>query len=395
MIIQRKTLIGGHLVGIGKIKKDGSMEYHEVDIHNMITKDGLNTFFKYNNSNSAVRELDYSSAFRNISPWFCLEYCAYGTGSDVNDFVNTTDLTSQQAIYNTTLTDWPYTGSRVAGTNQFKFRVSHQSTAAGSSVDIKELGWKKKVGTNTYKLFSRVLLPSAYHLEAGEQLVTTYEVLLTFPLMNGLTYVQNSLFTDSNGAALDLHLKQFAFIQDPFVATGLNRANIPYIDERRVFDYSLIGSNYTWNGENAAAPVLLGPYDKRPAADTSKLYLDALYYSTDSNIAFQSAVAPYTSSNYDLGVAHTATQIQDYVDDTFHREIKVTVPAMWPKMSNAADYTDIYLINFRGLNIIFGHFDENQEFVKTPWRKQANTSYTLTFSHVFMTQDAEDWLAQQ
>lgn len=393
MIIQKKTLIGGHLVGIGKIRKDGSMEYHEVDIHNMITKDGLNAFFKYNDSNSAVREIGYGSSFRNITPWFCLEYCAYGTGADANDFVNTTDLTSQQAIYNTTLTNWPYTGSRVAGTNQFKFRVSHQSAVAGSSVDIKELGWKKKVGTNTYKLFSRVLLPSAYHLEAGEQLVTTYEVLLTFPLMNGLTYVQSSLFTDSNGAALDLHLKQFAFIRDPFVTTGLNRANIPYIDELRVFDYDIMGSSYTWNGD-AKAPVLLGPYDKRTGADTDKLYLDALYYSTDSNIAFQSAVAPYTSSNYDLGTAHTSTQIQDYVDDTFHREIKVTVPAMWPKMSNATDYTDIYLINFRGLNIMFGHFDENQDFVKTPWRKQANTSYTLTFSHVFTTQDAEDWLAQ-
>lgn len=393
MIIQKKTLIGGHLVGIGKIRKDGSMEYHEVDIHNMITKDGLNTFFKYNDNSSSVWSMPVSySRVRNFQPWFCLEYCAYGTGQTASDFETTTDLEIQQSIYNNTIEFWPYTGTRSGGTNQFKFRISHRSPAAASAADVRELGWKKKVGTNLYKMFSRVVLPSAYHLEAGEQLVTTYEVHLTFPLMNGLSIVASTPFKDAGGNDLAVNLKQCLFLASPFNTTGDLQCNFPYIDERRPFDTSNYNQQISYLNINYVngAPILIGPFDT-----CSNDYFNALYYSTTAGEDFPTAIKPYGSSNYDTGVSKTSVSVQNYTDNTFRRDVKLYVPAMWPKMNQATDYTDISLVNFRGTCIKFGTVDGDNNLVPTPWRKQANTSYTLTFSHVFTTQDAEDWLAQQ
>lgn len=102
IIATDKRTLSGYLVGIGKRRADGSEDFQSIKpVKNMIVKQGLNNWLRYNNSNSALL---HTSSMQTIFQWPIsnIEYCLYGLGNAANDFATTTELASlpNQTPYN-------------------------------------------------------------------------------------------------------------------------------------------------------------------------------------------------------------------------------------------------------------------------------------------------------
>ena len=71
-IIKDETTLHGRLVGIGKVRKDGSEEFHwlEKPIHNKIVAQGLDYLFQQNGSDNVIATSSYEYGYQNASTMF-------------------------------------------------------------------------------------------------------------------------------------------------------------------------------------------------------------------------------------------------------------------------------------------------------------------------------------
>ena len=390
MLINNQNYLHGRLVGIGKIRKDGSSEFRflEKPINNMILRCGLNEFMTYNGSNSA-----YLNAQFGRTAWYVIDYCGFGTSNAPNDFATTEGLQSSAITpyvdreYNR---GWPFSGLYIeSGTaTSYKIRVTHKSPAVSSSVAVREIGYFKNYGDETFpvcsnKLFSRIVLPFTFQLDSGDSLVTTYEVVVG--IARNVVNIQSCGLHDSSDVELGCQVAQCVSSGNTNNIYGAYPAN----------NFSSLSSRWAYSNGGLGRGYQYAPYnfwDRSGSINGDKAQWDLRY--TKSSFSFPTGQIPSMTYRQILSDKVTC-QKTDYTTDSFYRDVIVNVPAYWPEMSNNTDYRDIYAINWGTLFVRFGHFDASMNFTPAPWRKLASRTAKFVFRQSIATQDSIEWQQSQ
>lgn len=377
MLINNQNYLHGRLVGIGKIRKDGSREFRflEKPINNMILRCGLNEFMTYNGSNSATS----APTFNGPEPWSIIEYCGFGTSGAANDFASTNTLAAPAITPYLTRERryWPFVGFYCGNNGQddfYKIRISHLSPAVAEAVSVREIGYFKSYNSN-YHLFSRIVLPSVFYLEAGDKLITTYELVVS----NARTplNIENCGLHDSNDVELGCQVSE----------------RVTY-GEQNCWVNRPENNNSGWGSDSyhSGGPYLHAPhafFSFLGSSSTAQSYFTLRYTKSPFNFPTTSNIT-LSFRNIDSADACT-NQSTVYITDSFKRDIIVNVPAYWPEMSNNTDYRDLYAINWGTLFVRFGHFDANMDFTPAPWRKLASRTAKLVFRQSIATVDSLSW----
>lgn len=427
-MLHDKYILGGKLVGIGKIHTDGSEDYQELakPVGNKIVSQGLDQLFLLNGTQSTEYTFGeqytwvtlgfqgdyipqqamwadsgyyswyYNGATHYVStspsrPTGVLEWVRYGTGTSSTRF-DSTDLENPvSSFYHTKKTGWPLCGTRMVQYGTYRMHITHVSPAAEDNVSVSEIEWYTRYGTNgsgsnipedylgdTYKMFSRIKLPSAYTLYKGEQLITTYELVLSFDCVEPT--VLDSFFglTDVDGNTLKGECFRTIY------SSG-SEFGFPYIND---------SGNGAHHKHNSYIPVMLSPRVSKfcnPEGTSYPAYKDSLHFfysdaTTQRNFPAQNAYD--TNLLHDDTVARETITYADYVPGTFYRDVRVTVPHLCPNMSDLDnEYKDINYINMMGLAVRFGYYDSDNNWVPQAFRKYANRVLKLSFRTSFSTVD--------
>ena len=378
-----KRLLSGYLVGIGKVRADGSQEYHKIPpVKNMIVKQGLNNWLRYNGGNTKLNPRSQMSTIRNY-PALNIDYCSYGTGGSSNDFAAITDLESSQVTpYNTKKTGTPYCGSSIFDTNKYRLRVSHISPASSGDVSVKEIGYYTHFSNGTNELFSRVVLPFTFNLNNGEQLITTYELVVQFPYSFEVGLINSTNLHDSSGVDLAAQFKMVTYC----AAMETDSSNFStYASTGNVLHSISVG------GEPGLFVPIFQPTDDEWYSEPM-----ALYYSTSSsknlpnNNTRDSSLSVRDFNNADA----PSVVCLDYTLDSFQRDILINVPTFWPNMQNENAHTDIYYLNFLNFALRFGHVVDGV-FTPAAWRKYANKTARFVYRQGVATAESIAWQQNQ
>ena len=390
MLINNQNYLHGRLVGIGKVRKDGTRDFRFLDkpIHNTIMRCGLNEFMTYNGSNSA-----YLNARQGRTAWYVIDYCGFGTSNAPNDFATTEGLQSSAITpyvnreYNR---GWPFSGLYIeSGTaTSYKIRVTHKSPAVSSSVAVREIGYFKNYGDDNTpvcsdKLFSRIVLPFVFQLDPGDSLMTTYEVVVG--IARNVVNIQSCGLHDSSDVELGCQVAQC-------VSTG-NTNNIYGMYPS--LSFNTLSSRWASSTGGQSRGYQFAPYnfyDRNSGISGDQASWDLRY----TKSSFDFPTGQITSMSY-RGVNNDRVTCQNtnYTSDSFYRDVIVNVPAYWPEMTLATDYRDLYAINWGTLFIRFGHFDANMNFTPAPWRKLASRTAKFVFRQSIATQDSIAWQQSQ
>lgn len=386
-IITKDTrTLSGYLVGIGKIHPDGSQDYQNIKpIKNMIVKQGLNNWLRYDGNDSLLAPAILQTS--NVWTWPAkhIDYCLFGLSNAANDFATTTELSQLPNInpYNTKKTSWPYCGTRPFDNNgKYLVRISHVSPAVTNNYPVKEIGYYTRLSGGTFKLFSRVVLPFTYQLDVGDQLITTYELVINFPYSYSETPIIQTTLKDANGVTLEGIAKTTIGHNN-----GQSEYNFPHITDGGQYQISFDVNSGAYKAIAMIAPI----FTSASIDHTSLNYFDAVRN-------FPANGTPDTNDSAGIKCDESASRavptVSDYVLDTFSRNIIIDCPTFWPKMTDQTQYTDIYYLNFLCFAVKFGHTVDGV-FTPAAWRKYANHTARFVYKQTVATQESIDWLANQ
>lgn len=389
MIKQNNTL-SGYVVGLGKVRADGSVEYRELDkpIKNTIVKQGLNKWLTHNGSNSAIVQGPDGDSKK--LPTSAIRAMCIGSSSNITDFATTIDLVSpSMPVYETLYSgglDWPYKGVRNDPNDDkvVNYRWTTESGAAPGNLNVREIGIYKKENSNYY-LFARIVLPSSFELHAGEKFICTYQLSVSFPHRGDNVYIHLApgVFFDAAGHDLQPETTQEIIVNNSGLDYFCNAVTNAVKNTNNTDPFFAINT-----------PVAMGAYC-RLNDDGTGYYssYDTVFYK-ESQVNYPAINASFPGYDKDTGVSHPTFNILNYIPDTFERKIFVRLPHLWPNMQYETDYKDIWYLNFRCLAVRFGYMD-NGVWTPAAWRKKGNEDVYFTLVNSFKTQEAIDWLAGQ
>lgn len=426
-MLERNAFLEGHLVGIGKIRTDGSEEFRWLDkpIHNRIVSTGLDHLLTLNGNQTIIANEvnDTDSRYSSYNPamacyWITrgqnssnannrrcgvLHFAAYGTSDDPTSFTDTA-LHAQVGGYTSTYrTGTGYMGTQITSYGHIKLRVSHTHAAPSEAKTVRELGWFYDiVGASPadYRMFSRVVLDFPYELAAGEQLITTYELSITLGNLS-ITHETNFFnLVDPNGRPLEYD-KQACVAQRRNGMNWTSAMNWNYITPEGINglipdDYPYISNTY-WR--NAAAYM-------RPAYISSRNDTRRMLAYNGSSLHFNndkidgSGVNYYNyyknDINYDGASLPTTIQfvVKPYTWGSFYRDQVLTVPSSWPYITSETSYVDIKFMIFQGICVSFGYYEPDPDtgeptttWVAQNYRKYGNKTLRITVRQSFSTVD--------
>ena len=431
-IVGEKIGLSGRLVGIGKIMKDGSKEFHwlKKPISNMMLSKGVDRLFKYNwgynfffdNSNINILGGLWASARKNFlnnntngyngSNWGynqeiagAVSFCSYGTDGTASDYMTTDALGAMVVRYdnvyritNSKENLYPFHGTRQTSPGVLDMRISHLSPAAGADVAVRELGYwgasyKNGSDLTNWGMTSRIILPSPYYLNAGEQLLTTYEIRVT--LDTDTSYGQFQSMTDTGGNALEYKCRRNLVEVVGNFGGGANchAFDFPYIDEQG-------GGNIWPSGTAASSNIPTGvkagttaqPW--RWGGSTPNYTGSNLKYSSANNVAYTTdtthEIPDWGTAESGLTIVqdsrHARANVRTYVAGSHEIIYDLILPQFWPNLSLDTDYADIAYLNVGGLAIKFGKMVDGV-FTPQVCRKLATKQWKLSFKTSIKTPD--------
>lgn len=375
MICTKRQSMSGYLVGIGKIRPDGSETYNLIKpVKNMIVKQGLNNWLRIDGNNNLTARADITATYNQYRyhPMRNIEYCAYGSSNAANVFESTTDLSNAiVSPYSTKKTNWPYCGSTRFESTKYRVRISHESAAAATNQNVKEIGYYLRLSNNTFEMFSRVVLPFTYQLNAGEKLVTTYELILEFPYSHSIATIANTGLHDANELILEAQGKE---------TIGMD-SNV----YNNYFTFPAVATTGAFTIYDGAA-VLLSPAFYNAYDSINNVFYALNNKDFPNNYGFDT-LGPLARDN---GASKPLVMATSYVYDSFQRDQVVTLPTFWPEQTDADGYKDIYYLNFNCFAMRFGHTVDGV-FTPTPWRKYAQKIASFVYRQVVATADSIAW----
>lgn len=429
MVIEQKTVIGGEIVGIGKIRADGSEDFKWLKdpIHNQITTKGIDNLLMWNGSNTLPssnigKEIsslylpvgiettgyDQESTSRDasVTRTGVLYYSAYGSGRGQIDPDTATELISRISdITSTFRNGYYFNGSNcvsVEGNHQLQFRVTHTYPVVSEHQNVNEIGFYHKVEPNgDYTLFSRVQLDNTYELNPGESLIITYQLNLKYP--NYPKHIDNFFgLKDVDGNTLQAN--ETACVKAFNMNYTRNYKN-------RVSDSG--GAAYDNNVGNAPGfPMLMNYYPlgmprfcywkTNYVNDSPDGYVQygwrpvwginlrtqercILIKNDVTNLEMMKIKAPTLSNtNYQDDVL--TTQILPYTPGSKYRDYTLVLPTSYPYLNSGEDYIDFNILIFNGIAYRFG-YDDNGTWVPQKLRKYGDQTYKLTYRMSYATEE--------
>ena len=361
------------------------MDYRELErpVKNMIVKQGLNNFLRYNGSDAQITDLNFNSTGNRLAA-YCFEgfqYCAYGDSNSSSVFATTTELGHRLVDqYTTKKVNWPYCGSTIFETANTRNRVTHMSDAAVTAANVKEIGYYLKLNDDSYQMFSRVVLPASFELDVGEQLITTYELVVVFGDDSEPSAAFQTGLLDANGVALEAKRKMsFQFNNN---STG---NSVPFIDFSTGLPRCYVSSSGSSN--SLITPIF---------SDNS-IFTKIRYWTSNHNFPSGDFATESTSGSTmgpTGGNLAPSAITKPYVYDSFRREVEITIPQYWPNLNSPNESIDIYYMQNQGVSIQFGHTIDGT-WVPAPWKKTGNKITTITFCHTVATAESLEWQANQ
>lgn len=407
----------GLVVGIGKIRKDGSKEFHWLDkpIHNRIVSGGLDAYFMFNgNQTSAQTDTNYggrfypantsSSTYRDCG---LLRYIAIGTDGTPTKFTDT-GLKAQVGGYSNSIsyTALPFIGTRIEPPDSVSFRVQNTSVAVGLDTSVREIGWFEKYTTSeTYVMFSRVVLPTPVELLAGESLTVVYQMKVTYANMTEAETPSSlvSGLLDSDGNPLrgrssfrlyfrDSFSQNTWFLRQQLYCTCFGISYYPSYNPQLSYPYAnMQGYSFSAPFDNSVKQTYGGAPNKT----------NSFCYATSPT--WQMSIPQFgviTDQSSGTGADNLLTQsdlnnisctVEPYVLGSYYRDKSFVLKPNWPTMSNPGDYQDVYAICCNSHLTRFGYMDNtdpsNPVWVPKPWRKEYGKSYKFTFRYKLSTAD--------
>lgn len=364
-MLNHRNFLHGKLVGIGKVHKDGSEDFRWLDkpIHNRIVSGGIDNLLMFNGGQSISSE--YGTLFLGANSYYrgAFDYTAYGSSSSPTNF-NDTGLYDRVSGYIYKKKN-DLCGSTYKEFPRILHRIAHEHDAAAQATDVREIGWFQKQGNN-YVLSSRVVLDTPYHLDAGEKLITAYELDVTY----------------GNGTAQ--HLSRFGSLLDengnPLQAdymTILNKDYTPYIGSNGYGKYNTFyadGKTYTGRW----FPVWYMNHDE-----------NGFYISINRSSNQIDFDAAFTIPNQNwwlaLGSRLQIIAVENYVKGSFYRDVSYTLPIEWPNDSPTKKET-IRNMCIMGVHYKFGYW-ENGVWVPQAFRVNKENPFRVRIRQQWSTVD--------
>ena len=407
MIIDNNRFLGGHLVGIGKVRTNGEVEYQELEkpVHNRITSVGLDHLFQFGstaqesaqeNTHTGALWTDVTSeVYSNKKRAGALHYMSYGSGTTATAFTDT-DLANGSGLFsNTKYTSGGSTqtlnGTKVNSFGNYSFRVTHKSAAMAATTTINEVGWYGAYTNNssslnpgasntTMVLFARVVLPSSITLNAGEYLLTTYQLDETNSNTTATTGSDFFGLKDSDGNTLQYEQKLTRYQGGSYeFSKALSEV---YINTSGTCDiYS--SASYGFFPAYVIRDQYWGVTSFAFGYSTSS----SKTFPTDGNAEWSGITAFTNTGSATTNYNGTLASYTGVGSTNKYRDRTYTTGAYNPNMlNNPTGYQDIYYININGMAYRFGYYD-NGVWVPQAWRKYANQAVTFTFRTRYSTPD--------
>jgi len=382
-MIKDSMKLAGYLVAYGIKHKDGTTETHELEvpIHNTITKHMLNSLLEFNGPNEQTQispdtrsyllwTLPYSqTSVGNYHRSGSINYGAFGSGTGATSVADT-DLknrTSNIVMTRPAATDLdPYT-SYICTSDTIKMRQSYLFQTVSENTTVNEVGTFHRIEPNgEFKMTARVQLDTPITLVAGDAFFFTYEIWVKFNVgptlieVPGIGTVRktNTVKSSSVGRQSFGRFASFPtackYSEEIMASTG--HTKLPAYTTFTEGQY---------NGQAGLNHVI---------AITS----DTI---TNNGLVFGNNLPSITTYyNYDDGVNITP-KIKPYTEDSFYRDYELEFSTLWMP-SGAIDQIWGLLIN--------GDFYEfgsvvNDEFVKAPWTRPANSIIKITMRQSWST----------
>lgn len=404
MNINETTKLEGYIVGIGKVHTDGTEEFEWLDKpkHNRIVSTGLDQLLCYNGNTTGYYNNTTTASSIKAALWLgnlnthygALSFCKIGTGKNETQFTDTDLQTPVTSLTNILRTGTPFCGTKCTEPGKYKLRVSHTSGTVSSACKIWEVGLFGQYGTSpdiVNPMFARIKLDKGIELLAGEALVFTYELNITYA---DITPVDNQDFCgllDSEGEPLKYSRKiDFNYVR------YINSQNIPFNDGLRKDIYIRNNGNESimdWSDYRY--------FYRLPAY---------IYHSNMTNgdfdtLGYSTVVQNWSVNDSTLSKARSDSLANNYTFDVLdyegvgnkdkHRDITITLGLYSPNMEEPTAYQDIHFLRIRGMNYKFGYYEENTETGEIEWhdqalRKWANQTMTFTIRYRYVTEDTLD-----
>ena len=426
MVIEQKTVIGGEIVGIGKIRADGSEEFTWLKdpIHNQITTKGIDNLLMWNGSDalpSTSIDKEISSLYvpvgnvpvyerkestirdTSVTRTGVLYYSAYGDGTGNIDPDTATELISRISDITSTFRNGNYfNGSNcvsVEGNHQLQFRVTHTYPVVSEHQNVNEIGFYHKVEPNgDYTLFSRIQLDNTYELNPGESLIITYQLNVKYP--NYPKHIDNFFgLTDVDGNTLQANETTCIKVNNTLSWTK-NHKNRLYNN----YDYSIYSAPgipmimlyYPLGMPNFAgwytSSVDIQPdgfvqYGWRPVWGLkNESQLRCIMIQNDvSNLEMMKVNGP-TLANTKYQESVITTQILPYTPGSKYRDYTLILPTSYPYLNSGEEYIDFNILIFNGVAYRFG-YDDNGTWVPQKLRKYGDQTYKLTYRMSYATEE--------
>lgn len=411
MIINESTKLEGYVTGIGKIKADGTEEFEwlEHPKHNRIVSTGLDHLLCFNGLatgyfTATADTYQYYPALwlGRISPdnhgdagnhYGALTFCKIGTGKKETEFTDTDLQTPVGGLSSTLRTGEPFCGTKVNGPGDYVIRVSHTSNTVSEQCKIWEVGlFGQYNNDNTIvnPMFARVKLDKGIELLAGEQLVFTYDLHITY---TDIEPVEDENFCD----LLDSVGDPLKYSRKIFFEYTKNSGK--YRDELKrdlYITYDGLEKNYSSMGTlNTKYFFRLPPY----------FYNSIGSYGDYDSTGYSTITQEFTVQDVNLSKARAEALANNYTFDVLdyegvgnkdkHRDITICMGLYNPNMEDPTDSTDIQFLRIRGMNYRFGYYTEDPETQEKIWnpqslRKWANQTMTFTIRTRYVTEDTLD-----
>ena len=384
MVIEQKTVIGGEIVGIGKIRADGSEEFTWLKdpIHNQITTKGIENLLRWNGSDalpssnidkeisslylpcqaqqSGNYSLDYNDARdTSVTRTGVLWYSAYGDGTGNIDPETDIELIHRISDITSTFRRGNYFNGTncvsVEGNHQIQLRCTHTYPVVSEHQNVNEIGFYHKVEPNgDYTLFSRIQLDNTYELNPGESLIITYQLNLKYP--NYPKHIDNFFgLKDVDGNTLQANETACVKVSNLTWTSDYKYNCIPYSREysRNYSSYAppipMINRYYPYGMPCFA--LFTGSRDDYSKYDGYCQYgwrpvwglkfereLRCIMIQNDvSNLEMMKVNGPtLANTKYQEGVI--TTQILPYETGSKHRDYTLILPTYYPYINSSEDY---------------------------------------------------------
>jgi hypothetical protein len=345
-----------------------------------------------------------SSSYRNLG---LLRYIAIGTDGTPTKFTDT-GLKAQVGGYSNGISYMmsPFFGTRIEPPNSVSFRVQSTSVAVGLDTSVREIGWFEKYTTSeTYVMFSRVVLPTPVELLAGESLTVVYQMKVTYANMTETetpaSLVSGLLDSDGNPlrgrSSFRIYFQQ-SQTQNTWILPEYMYGTCIGISKSSSYNPQL---GYTY--ANLGGYCFSGPFDNsvKRTYGGAPAVTNGFCYATSPT--WQMSIPQFgviTDQSYGTGADNLLTQsdlnnisctVEPYVLGSYYRDKSFVLKPNWPAVSNPGDYQDIYAISCNSHLTRFGYMDttdpSNPVWVPKPWRKQFGKSYKFTFRYKISTSD--------